>query len=155
MLPQCPVDGYCWTTVSIDRTLFILMRHMQLVLTEKQIWRETSIKEDLVVTRMSEHASALFASKTVQILMYQHVVVEAVLTSESRVADQTYIRLYSCNIINGSRSTAFHDYKQLHKLNKLIGHFKHRSARLNRASVTTNHLKNTVIRQKSKTTKRK
>jgi len=38
-----------------------------------------------IVTRMSKQASALFASEPVEVLVYQHVVVETVLSRERRV----------------------------------------------------------------------
>jgi len=52
---------------------------------------------NLVVTRMSEHSSALLACESVEILVNEHVIVEAVLARERRVTDQTHKRLYAYN----------------------------------------------------------
>jgi len=47
---------------------------------------------------MSKHASTLLASETVEVLVNEHVIVEAVLPRERRVTDQTDKRLYTYNM---------------------------------------------------------
>ena len=54
--------------------------------------------KDLIVTRMSKHASTLLARETVEVLVNEHVIVEAVLPRERRVTDQTDKRLYTYNM---------------------------------------------------------
>ena len=50
---------------------------------------------DLVVTGMSKHAATLLASEAVEILVNKHVIVEAVLSGECRLAQKTHKRLYT------------------------------------------------------------
>jgi len=52
---------------------------------------------DLVVTRMSKHATTFLAREPVQVLVNQHVIVETVLPGECGVADQADKWLYACN----------------------------------------------------------
>jgi len=49
---------------------------------------------------MPKHATALLAREPVEILVNEHVIVETVLASKRRVADQTHKRLYTYNAKN-------------------------------------------------------
>jgi len=49
------------------------------------------------VAWMSEHSSTLLAREPVEVLVNQHVIVEAVLARERRVADEAHKRLYTYN----------------------------------------------------------
>ena len=49
-----------------------------------------------VVTGMAELPAALDAGEATLVVVNEHVVVEAVLTRERRVADETHVRLDTC-----------------------------------------------------------